>query len=676
MALQKCLMQHQLLSPRCGAHSSFAQSASPRPVLRPRCATGYRVYQNPSNSCSSPAALPPPLLRRHLQHQRWCGHTIAASAQGSGGSGSRGTPPAPDIAQGIDAAGAPTLALVSTGGNGSSSSSGDDGGSSSSSGPTSRGSGGRGRGGKNNRRPNPLARFCWATVEFFAKLTAGFVGLLWDCWSRRNWHIVRKGLELGVSLAVFSYVPWWFYHGATGANGMNAVNAVKMVRPPQEVVYSQFLTAVNGGVVRSVRFDNSADRVYFDLKSDTAPAPPADTRKRSQTASNTASNTGSAAAELEALTAAVPSTATAQFYAKQIHDPNLVDKLSAAGVEFGAAKASMKGTLMRFFGGMAFLWVPFMPLLFYMRSVINGKTKSREKKPGSPSSPAITFRDVAGVEAAKEELREVVACLKDSERYARLNAHMPSGVLLCGSPGTGKTLLAKAVAGEAGVPFFAASASEFVELFVGRGAARIRDLFAEARKKAPCVVFIDELDAVGGRRGLGMNEERDQTLNQLLTELDGFEPRTGVLLLAATNRPEVLDPALTRPGRLSRKVVVPLPDVEGRAAILAVHLRGTPLSLTVDKAALCNQVARVTRGFSGAELANVVNEAALLAGRAGKDTIGLQELLDGVQRTKYGVNGGSSALMMGMGWQRKLQDWMLQRASTQTRVNTSPIGGQ
>ena len=217
------------------------------------------------------------------------------------------------------------------------------------------------------------------------------------------------------------------------------------------------------------------------------------------------------------------------------------------------------------------------------------------------------------------------------------------------------------MAGEAGIPFIAVSASEFVEMYVGRGAARIRELFAEARKAAPCVVFIDELDAVGAKRGMGYNDERDQTLNQLLTELDGFEGRPGVLFLAATNRIDVLDPALLRPGRLSRKVVVPLPDESGRQDILRVHLRGVPTSDDEEDHETVLRLAKVTNGFSGAELANVVNEAALLSARKTQDFVSFRELLEGVQRTRYGVNGGTAPA--GGSLQQSLTNWMMNIAT-------------
>ncbi|HLU41948.1 MAG TPA: ATP-dependent zinc metalloprotease FtsH [Microthrixaceae bacterium] len=239
----------------------------------------------------------------------------------------------------------------------------------------------------------------------------------------------------------------------------------------------------------------------------------------------------------------------------------------------------------------------------------------------------VTFDDVAGVDEAVAELREVVDFLKDPERFARLGARIPKGVLLCGPPGTGKTLLARAVAGEAHVPFFTISGSDFVEMFVGVGASRVRDLFKQASSKAPAIVFVDEIDAVGRHRGTGVgggHDEREQTLNQLLVEMDGFDASSGVILMAATNRPDVLDPALLRPGRFDRQVTVDAPDVTGRLAILQVHARGKPL----DDGVTLSVIARRTPGFTGADLANVLNEAALLAARRGADTI-LQRDLDG-----------------------------------------------
>jgi len=247
----------------------------------------------------------------------------------------------------------------------------------------------------------------------------------------------------------------------------------------------------------------------------------------------------------------------------------------------------------------------------------------------------VTFADVAGVDEAKEELREVIEFLKTPEKFTKLGGKIPKGILLVGPPGTGKTLLARAVAGEAGVPFFSISGSEFVEMFVGVGAARVRDLFEQAKSKAPCIIFIDELDALGKARGMGpmAHEEREQTLNQLLVEMDGFDPRTGVILMAATNRPEILDPALLRAGRFDRHVLVDRPDKIGRVAILRVHAKQVTLASDAD----LETIAAMTPGFSGADLANVINEAALLAVRRGKDQVGLSELQEAVERVIAGL---------------------------------------
>jgi cell division protease FtsH len=249
--------------------------------------------------------------------------------------------------------------------------------------------------------------------------------------------------------------------------------------------------------------------------------------------------------------------------------------------------------------------------------------------------PAITFADVAGVEEAKQELSEIVEFLKYPEKFVALGARIPKGVLLVGPPGTGKTLLSKAVAGEAGVPFYSISGSEFVEMFVGVGASRVRDLFDQAKKNSPCIVFVDEIDAVGRQRGAGLgggHDEREQTLNQLLVEMDGFDTNTHVIVIAATNRPDVLDPALLRPGRFDRHVTLDRPDIKGRRAILDVHARNKPLDSTVD----LDVLARQTPGFTGADLANLINEAAILAARANKKTIGMEELEEAIARVIAG----------------------------------------
>ncbi|MBO8137008.1 MAG: ATP-dependent metallopeptidase FtsH/Yme1/Tma family protein [Desulfotomaculum sp.] len=269
-----------------------------------------------------------------------------------------------------------------------------------------------------------------------------------------------------------------------------------------------------------------------------------------------------------------------------------------------------------------------------------GKSKARLH---SEEKPKVTFDDVAGADEEKAELAEVVEFLKDPKKFNEIGARIPKGVLLFGPPGTGKTLLAKAVAGEAGVPFFTISGSDFVEMFVGVGASRVRDLFDQAKKNAPCIVFIDEIDAVGRQRGAGLgggHDEREQTLNQLLVEMDGFESNEGIIIIAATNRPDILDPALLRPGRFDRQVVVDVPDVAGREAILKVHTRGKPLEDDVD----LGIIARRTPGFTGADLANLVNEAALLSARRNKKKIGQKELEDSIERVIAGPEKKSKVI--------------------------------
>ncbi len=255
----------------------------------------------------------------------------------------------------------------------------------------------------------------------------------------------------------------------------------------------------------------------------------------------------------------------------------------------------------------------------------------------------VTFEDVAGIDEAREELEEIVEFLKDPHRFSKLGGQIPKGALLVGSPGTGKTLLARAIAGEAGVPFFTISGSDFVEMFVGVGASRVRDMFEQAKKNAPCIVFIDEIDAVGRHRGHGLgnsNDEREQTLNQLLVEMDGFEANEGIIIIAATNRPDVLDPALLRPGRFDRQVVVPVPDIDGREQILAVHMKKVPLAPDVNP----RTIARGTPGFSGADLANLVNEAALLAARRNKRLVAMQEFEDAKDKVMMGAERRSMVM--------------------------------
>jgi cell division protease FtsH len=311
-------------------------------------------------------------------------------------------------------------------------------------------------------------------------------------------------------------------------------------------------------------------------------------------------------------------------------DPGLVALLREKGVEIEARPEDAEPWYL-----VALVqWAPMLLLIgvwvFFMRQmqVGGGKAMSFGKSRAkllSENQHKVTFSDVAGVDEAKEELEEIIAFLKDPKKFTKLGGRIPKGVLLVGPPGTGKTLLARAIAGEAGAPFFSISGSDFVEMFVGVGASRVRDLFVQGKKNAPCIIFIDEIDAVGRHRGAGLgggHDEREQTLNQLLVEMDGFEANEGVILIAATNRPDVLDPALLRPGRFDRRVVVPRPDVKGREGILKVHIRRVPIAEDVDVPLL----ARQTPGFAGADLENVVNEAALLAARQNKERVEMTDL--------------------------------------------------
>jgi cell division protease FtsH len=311
-------------------------------------------------------------------------------------------------------------------------------------------------------------------------------------------------------------------------------------------------------------------------------------------------------------------------------DPNLIPKLQDAGVRI-TAQPSDDGTLSLW--NVLISWFPMLLLIgvwiFFMRQMQGGGGKAMgfgksRARLLTERTGRITFDDVAGIDEAKQELEEVVEFLKDPQKFQRLGGKIPKGCLLVGPPGTGKTLLARAIAGEANVPFFTISGSDFVEMFVGVGASRVRDMFEQGKKNAPCIIFIDEIDAVGRHRGAGLgggNDEREQTLNQLLVEMDGFEANEGVILVAATNRPDVLDPALLRPGRFDRQVVVPNPDLLGREKILKVHMRKVPLSPDVEP----RVIARGTPGFSGADLANLVNEAALLAARIGRRLVTMAE---------------------------------------------------
>ena len=370
-----------------------------------------------------------------------------------------------------------------------------------------------------------------------------------------------------------------------------------------EVAYSQFLDDLNAGKIDTVSVGST--RIFFTIKADSA--------KKTPPVYNTVS----------------------------INDPTLVDKLTKAGVTF-AAQPPTSGAMT------ALMWwiLPLLPLalIWYFvyrrmkqggpQSMFLGKNKSHEI---SGEMTGVKFDDVGGVDEVEVELKEIIEFLKTPERFTSMGAKLPKGVLLVGPPGTGKTLLAKATAGEAGVPFFSLSGSDFVEMFVGVGAARVRDLFEQAKKKAPCIVFIDEIDAIGQARAtvgsIGTNDEREQTLNQLLAEMDGFKPNQGVVIMGATNRPEVLDKALLRPGRFDRQIQVTLPTERGRKQILLIHTRKVTLGKDVD----LDRLAQITPGFSGADLANIVNEAALLAVRRKSDAVSMGDFDMAIERVVAGL---------------------------------------
>ncbi|MBZ0157849.1 MAG: ATP-dependent zinc metalloprotease FtsH [Alphaproteobacteria bacterium] len=328
--------------------------------------------------------------------------------------------------------------------------------------------------------------------------------------------------------------------------------------------------------------------------------------------------------------------------------PDLVKELRKQNVKIIAKPPDQSPWYINFF----FSWGPIIFLVLvwivFMRQMQMGGNKAMsfgkaKAKLVSDKAVKITFADVAGIEEAKSEVEEIIDFLKDPQKFSKLGGKIPKGVLLVGSPGTGKTLLAKAIAGEAGVPFFSISGSDFVEMFVGVGASRVRDLFDQAKKNAPCIIFIDEIDAVGRHRGAGLgggHDEREQTLNQLLVEMDGFEGNEGIIIVAATNRPDVLDPALLRPGRFDRQIVVPTPDVKGRLEILKVHTKNIPVAESVN----LEQIARGTPGFSGADLANLVNEAALIAARKGKDRVEMSDFEFAKDKVLMGVERRSMVL--------------------------------
>lgn len=404
--------------------------------------------------------------------------------------------------------------------------------------------------------------------------------------------------------------------------------------PGTQVPYSQFRKEVRDGRVREVLVGET--QIQYTLKEDlpTTPQPQVSSSSSPQPTTQTPQSESSPSPNV-------------YFTTPIANDQSLPELLDNNNVKYGVVSPSIFTNLLG--------WVV-PPLIFVgiWLFIMNraqagagaaltvGKSKVRIYSEGHTG---VTFADVAGIDEAKAELQEVVEFLKDSAKYTRLGAKIPKGVLIVGAPGTGKTLLAKAVAGEASVPFFSISGAEFIELFVGVGAARVRDLFEQAKKQAPCIVFIDELDALGKSRAgvgpmMGSNDEREQTLNQLLTEMDGFETNTGVIILAATNRPEVLDPALRRPGRFDRQIVVDRPDKLGREAILNVHARPVTLAEDVDLAA----IAARTPGFAGADLASLVNEAALLAARQGRDAVIMADFNEAIERVIAGLEKKSRVL--------------------------------
>jgi len=392
--------------------------------------------------------------------------------------------------------------------------------------------------------------------------------------------------------------------GLTGANG----------QPPAKVDYSEFLQEVRGGNVERVEF--KGDRINFGSRD----------------------------------------PLTNYTISPETDNNTLIGLLEQNGVRFTAEEPEQPSII----GQLLISSFPILLLIgvwiYFMRQMQGGGGgrgamsfgKSKARLLGE-DQVSVSFADVAGVEEAKEEVSEIVEFLRDPSKFQRLGGKIPKGVLMVGPPGTGKTLLARAIAGEAKVPFFTISGSDFVEMFVGGGASRVRDMFEQAKKQAPCIIFIDELDAVGRHRGAGLgggHDEREQTLNQMLVEMDGFEGNEGIIVIAATNRPDVLDPALLRPGRFDRQVVVPLPDIRGRELILKVHMRKVPLDDDVDAAV----IGRGTPGFSGADLANLVNEAALFAARSNKRVVSMEEF----EKAKDKIMMGAERRSMGMSEKEKL----------------------
>ncbi|KAG8384544.1 hypothetical protein BUALT_Bualt04G0128900 [Buddleja alternifolia] len=434
---------------------------------------------------------------------------------------------------------------------------------------------------------------------------------------------------------------------------------------PKAVPYSDLIMSLQNGSVAKVLFEEGTRRIYYStnlwhVKGTESKEDKSLPQSESVTDNNVNNDVAQKNLEeknmLSKMRKSRNSSPTWEFSTRKIdHDESyLLSLMRERGTSYSSAPQSTLMSMRSMLITVLTLWIPLTPLMWLLYRQLSAANSPAKKR--KPSNQLVCFEDVEGVDSAKVELMEIVCCLQGAINYSKLGAKLPRGVLLVGPPGTGKTLLARAVAGEAGVPFFSVSASEFVELFVGRGAARIRDLFSVARKNAPSIIFIDELDAVGGKRGRSFNDERDQTLNQLLTEMDGFESDINVIVIAATNRPEALDPALCRPGRFSRKVYVGQPDEVGRKKILGIHLRGVPLEEDVDL--ICNLVASLTQGFVGADLANIVNEAALLAARRGAESVSREDIMEAIERAKFGINErqtSSSTISKELG---KLFPWM------------------
>lgn len=409
---------------------------------------------------------------------------------------------------------------------------------------------------------------------------------------------------------------------------------------PTSVPYSDLVMSLQNGTVEKVLFQEGSRRIYYSSNSvgtDETEVPEKGNLVDIVARSDVSKNKGLKGLNaLKILIMERASTPQWQYSTRKIDNDEsfLLSLMREKGIRYSSAPPSAFTAIRSVLVTVICLWIPLTPLMWLLyRQFSTANNPAKKRRPGDQ---IVGFDDVEGIDTAKVELMETVSCLQGSINYSKLGARLPRGVLLVGPPGTGKTLLARAVAGEAGVPFFTVSASEFVEMFVGRGAARIRDLFSVARKNSPSIIFIDELDAVGGKRGRSFNDERDQTLNQLLTEMDGFDSDMKVVVIAATNRPEALDPALCRPGRFSRKVFVGEPDEYGRRKILAVHLRGVPLE--ENPSLICSLVASLTPGFVGADLANIVNEAALLAARRGGEFVTREDIMDAIERAKFGIN--------------------------------------